>query len=192
MYRTGEVLHRRPHSLLDRMVRFDIAFRRQATMNRKAQKAGMLAGAIIMLRARRPPLLNEDIAGWSVGGPLRTAFQVGSAQPSCAQHSNRAIHMPGLAIVGGLGKGDLAIRKTKRIGSAGFNQRQGLYRLDGRAGINRCIDVSGRKDHGTATIANGNGTAMAAFHHRPARDFNQNRICHKLTSFDRTIRCRVA
>jgi hypothetical protein len=109
---------------------------------------------------------------------MRSAAKRRRIKTRLRQHARDARDMGRLATVRGAGQRKLLVAKSVTIGGAGFDERQGLQRLDGRTRQDRRRDIADGKHRRSVGIGNRDGAAMAALHHRPAKNFDKNRIAH--------------
>jgi hypothetical protein len=86
--------------------------------------------------------------------------------------------MAGLARMRGAGQGQFLRAEAEAVGSAAFDQRQRLYRLDRRARKGRPRNVAQRQHRPAIGVGDRHRPAMPAFHQRAAPSLDQNRIAH--------------
>ena len=176
---TCQGFHGLAHGLLHEMIAPCIAARINTGMTGKAQKAGMLARAIVVQLvwfAACPRLRNQHIL---LKAPVAPAFEIIFGQACRCNHPAGKRRMGRLARVGGAGKRQLFLAKSVTVCRSAFDERQGLHGFDGRAGKNRCFHVPERHDLNAVTVINGNKTAVTAFDATAPCDFDQNRIGHR-------------
>src|ERR1700761_3670341 len=111
------------------MLGLDIATGRLAQMPGGGQEAAMLARAIIM-------------GGGRIGRQMRAAFEILAPQPGAAEPRSDGRDMRRLAVMRGAGQCQLLGTAAIAVGGAALDQRQGLERLDGGAGIDRTLDIA--------------------------------------------------
>ena len=140
----------------------------------------MLAGAVIVQRARLSATGGKGERGFLCRRPMRAAFERGLVQPRLRQHVGGSYGMFSLARMRGAGHRDFTRAKTKSVSRPRFHQGQRLDRLHRRARKYRPVDVADLKDHAPIRINDRNGSAVCALDDVTARHFNQNRICHYL------------
>ena len=82
--------------------------------------------------------------------------------------------MRGLALMRRAGEREFFIREIEAIRGAGLDQRQRLQGFGGRARVNWHLRVARCPDGLAGSIHHNESAAMAAFHRRAARHFDQN------------------
>ena len=90
----------------------------------------------------------------------------------------------------GTGQGKFLLAEAVSVGSAAFDQRQGLDRLDRRAREHRTVRVADLKKRFAGGVHYGDRATMLAFDDVSAQDFHENGIGHEfhylvLSSFAR-------
>jgi len=76
------------------------------------------------------------------------------------------------------GERDLWGAETEAIGGAALEERQGLQRLDGRAGEDRPGDVADGRHHLAVGADHGEGAGVHALHQGTAGELDQDRVAH--------------
>ena len=142
------------HPLLHRMVARDIALRRLAQCACRDQEGGVLARTHVVDREPAVAGAHAGMGGRRVVGQVGAAFEVVLAKPGAREPAAHDLHMGRLTVVRRAGKRDLLVGHRMTLGSAGFDQRQNLNRLDRRARIDDRLGLapalhepSGRVDH---------------------------------------------
>ena len=143
----------------------------------ETQKAGMLAGTVVVQR-RRPAGARRRGGGVLRDRPMGAAAQRRRRKPGFRQHALDAGDMPGFPAMRGASERKLPVGKSEAVGRPLFYERQGLQRLDGRARKHRRGDVAGGKHGAALGVDHRDGAAMPALDQRTADDFDENRIAH--------------
>ena len=111
----------------------------------------------------------------AVAAVPRAAFEIAGSKPEPLEDAQHRIRMPRLPAVRGAGERELGIAVFPAIGRAGLDQRQGLQALDGRARIDRRLDVAPDLDRASGRIEGGEGDGMAALDHVAPADLDDER-----------------
>eukprot|EP01136_Pigoraptor_vietnamica_P034857 Opistho-1_new@99314 len=180
----GDAGQRCRHLAHDRMLGRDIAARElsrlaalgQGQLAGEADKAGVLAGAVVVQGAGLLPPRQHAAQHGLATRPLRAAFQGLHIQAQLGQQAGRGGHVFGLAAVRGAGNGQLGIREVEAFGGPALHQGQGLQYLDGRARKDRALDVTEAMDEGAVGIDDGHGAAVARFDMAATQHFDKNRV----------------
>src|SRR5690606_32944420 len=180
MGRTRYLFHSRAHQRLERMRRAHIAPPVETRMDAGAQKARMLARAIIVQLAWRSAAPRKLDRRMLPCRPMRPAFKRALVEPRPLQHGRGKLRMFRFARMRRARQRDLAIAETERVGSPAFHEWQRLYRLDGRARKDRPFDIADRKHQLSGCIADRDCPAMPAFDRVAAKYFHQDRIAHSV------------
>jgi hypothetical protein len=92
------------------------------------------------------------------------------------QQAPHRCEMNGIAAVRGASHGKLVLAKPEGIGGPALNERNGLQRLDGRAGEDRAPDIAKREQQMPLRIGDGDGARMAALDERTSRDLDEDGV----------------
>ena len=152
----------------------------QVTIGRLAHMAGgrqhryVFARAVVVDCGRclsNPAhLMGAGIVRW----PMDAASQRVDAEAEAREPGFHRFNMPSFAIVRGAGQRNLGITHVKRFGRAGFDQGDGLQRLDRRARIDHGSRIAPAAHHPGCGIDDDSVAAMMAFGHGAASDFDQH------------------
>ncbi len=174
----GQAFDGVPNQALHRMRRLGVVRAVGAGGASDAEKARVLARAIVVDRARRTTATRQRLRRRLVNWPVRAAFERGGVEPRGRKHARCCRHMIGLAGMRGAGQRQLLGAKAVEVSSTAFHQRERLQRLHRRARIDRGLDVAKRQHWPAAGIDHGDGAGVPAFDQRPAQDLDQNGITH--------------
>ena len=94
---------------------------------------------------------------------MGAAFERTGIEPGGRQHAGGRRDMAGLAAMRRAGKRQFLLAQAVAVRGAGFDQRQRLQRLDGRARKDRPLDVAERQHGSPVGIDDRDGAAVAAF-----------------------------
>ena len=138
------VLERAAHRPLHRVLRPDIALRVLAEAAGEADEAGMLAGAVVVQRARLAAGRGERARRGLVrsANACRIRGSRRRARPSPASRAAVAT-CAGSPECEAQASAISASRQPVAVGGAALDQRQRLQRLDGRARKDRPLDIAG-------------------------------------------------
>jgi len=168
----GHLLQDAQEPLLHRMLEADIAPGRLAHMHRGGEHARMLARAVVVAGIGLAPLADEGPGRGLVIGQVGPAFEVGDREPDPGEPGMQGRDMPRLAVMGGAGQGDLGIAEAEGRGGAGLDQAEGQQGLDGRAAVDRLLDIPPMAHDSALGVGDGGGAGMPAFHQVAAGDFD--------------------
>jgi hypothetical protein len=114
-------------------------------MARQTQKAGVLAGAIVVERGWSEPRSGESEGGRMVKRPMHAAFERFRIKTGTCEHALDRGYVLRLAAVRGAGERELLIDETQAFRRSRLHKRQGLQRLDRRTRKNWTRDITCRK-----------------------------------------------
>ena len=126
-----------------------------------ADKAGMLARAVVVQRLGLAALARQGFERAVKAGPVAAAFECCVSQTRLGQHGGSGGHMAGLAAVRGAGQRQFLVTQIERIGGAAGHQRQGLQHLAGRAWKHRSRQVAQPQHQVAVGIDDGQCAAVA-------------------------------
>src|SRR5207244_2425174 len=114
---------------------------------------------------------------------MSAAFQVAFAQPDLLQPRAHRLDVAPLAVVRGASERNVLVAEPKPLDSAAFHESHRLDRLVGRARQDVGVDVAPRGHHGAVRLHHCGDPFVAAFDHRAARDFDDDRsLAHGMRS----------
>ncbi len=175
----GQVLDEATNAQLHGMGGRDVAGGRLVEMLGHRKHARMLAGAVVMERARRLMGLDEGPCRPTAERRVRAAFERVGPEPSAPKHALRLLHMPRLARMRGAAKRQLLVAEVERIGRAGLDQRQRLHQLHRRARIDRPRHITEHEQKFTTRAGDGDRSSMRALDEPPARDLDEDGVEHR-------------
>ncbi len=158
--------HRGQHPALDRVVGPLAPGGIDAEMAGVGEEAGVLARTVVVGARERH----------AIGPRWRTAGQGTLVQADAVQPGAHGLDVKRLAAVRGAGERELRLAQPEGVGGAGFDQGQRLQHLDGRARVDRVLDIATRPSEPARRIGDGDSAAMAALHQVAARDLDQDRV----------------
>ncbi len=114
----------------------------------------MLARAVVVERRGLAAGAGEALRRRCARGPVRAAFQGRLGEAGLGQHGRGGLGVARLAGMRGTGQRQFRMAEAIAVGGSALDQRQGLQRLDGRARIDRLLDVADREDDAACRVAN--------------------------------------
>ena len=123
------------------------------------QKAGVLAGAVVVNLAGALIGLDQRLTRDFVTGGLRAAAQVIIHEVEVFEPASHAVGVDRGGVVGGAGERQMLRRQTESIGCTAFNKRQRLDHFAGRAGIDDGIGIAPSL-HNLATLVTDDRVAL--------------------------------
>jgi hypothetical protein len=107
---------------------------------------------------------------------MTAAFQIPLAAADPLQPGRDRVDMHRFAGVAGAGQGDLGIAAALSFGGAGFDEGEGLDRLDRGAWKNRRARVPGAVHHPAFGVDHDGAHTVAAFHPAAAGHLHRERV----------------